>query len=48
MKQPIDCNEWDCPHNEDGKCYTDQDDCPELQEFFANRRKTDFKKGVEE
>ena len=26
MKQPTCCNEWGCPHNEDGKCYVNQDD----------------------
>ena len=38
MKQPTGCNEWDCPHNEDGKCYVNQDDCPQIQEFFRNRK----------
>jgi hypothetical protein len=47
MKQPTGCNEWDCPHNEDGKCYVNQDDCPQIQEFFRNRRKNDVKKGEE-
>ena len=36
-----------CQNNEDGKCYVNQDDCPQIQEFFRNRRKNDVKKGEE-
>lgn len=40
MTKPIYCNAWDCVHNQEGYCYVNQDECPELQAFFENRRKS--------
>lgn len=39
LKEPIDCNDWECIHNKNGKCWATSDDCPDLIAFFENRRK---------
>lgn len=37
--EPHFCNEWECKNNKDGQCYVTDDECPNIQEFFENRRK---------
>jgi hypothetical protein len=39
VREPNFCNEWDCPNNQNGECYVNDDECPSIQECFEKIRK---------